>query len=178
MTSCEQFVRWLPSFEYVSSQVGSRSSGMCVCARCKHMFLFCSYNSIMIGQKLQEHRSGQNKSHNKHDFAVKTRLFRDQGLYQNIANQPLPLQKKNAYRLRTSAVWFSNNSEIWWQLWIRSSHRSKNPDPRSILGRSRWKPWWFFAMFWSKNDIAKSLNWEVVSNIRNPQIPILNPQIC
>lgn len=94
MTSCEQFVRWLPSFEYVSSQVCSRSSGMCVCARCKHMFLFCSYNSIMIGQKLQEHRSGQNKSHNKHDFAVKTRLFSDQVLYQNIANQPLPLQKK------------------------------------------------------------------------------------
>ena len=94
MTSCEQFVRWLPSFEYVSSQVGSRSSGMCVCARCKHMFLFCSYNSIMMGQKLQEHRSGQNKSHNKHDFAVKTRLFSDQVLYQNIVNQPLPLQKK------------------------------------------------------------------------------------
>lgn len=48
----------------------------------------------MIGQKLREHRRGQNKSHNKHDFALKTRLFRDQTLYQNIANQPLPLQEK------------------------------------------------------------------------------------
>ena len=81
-------------------------------------------------------------------------------LYQFISPiNPLPLQKKTCIDCEPAQSDFQTTSEIWWQLWIRSSHRSKNPDPRSILGRSRWKPWWFFAMFWSKNDIAKSLNW-------------------
>ena len=118
MISCEQFVRWLPSFEYVSNQVAIALVYVCVCGISmsvlgwSRMFLFCSYNSIMIGQKLREHRSGQNKSHNKRDFAVKTRLFSDQMLYQNIANQSLPLQKKRVSIANQHTIRFSIKRDL------------------------------------------------------------------